>query len=254
MSTNQPPSLLDNSTFLTSFAEQKLLENFLRGTKLMKVIEDKTEQFINKYTASKKPEDARAPIVLDLTLHYKDLKERSQTLLCFLTFEPIEFLDSAKYLIYSLIKTIVKDSSNTILKTLHCEQVHVRFRFMGLPLEEGLVYDITPNSYPGGLAVLVCVLCAYTEPEFYTIQSIWYCTTGCQTNLIKKEVTKAPNCYNCARPMSEYSALRCMGKYRLLKVFPIRSVSTPRVFNKIFRSQIVHLKGKIFKKKKTNTY
>lgn len=226
-----------------TFAEQKLLENYLRTTKLIKIVEDKTEQFITNYKTSKLPEDVRAAIILNLPLHYKDLAEKSKTLLCFLVFEPLQFLDSAKYLIYSLIKEILKGSSLTdVLKTFDSAQVHVRFRLIGLPVEEGLVYDITPNKYPGGLAVLVCVLCAFTEPQSYTIQSIWYCSTGCQRNLIRQEVTKAPNCYNCVRPMNEYSKYRSMGEYRLLKVYSIESVTTPKVFNKIFRAQIVHLK------------
>lgn len=51
----------------------------------------------------------------------------------------------------------------------------------------------------------------------------------------------APICTNCNQPMNEYSKLRHIQTYCLIRILPAASVETPRKLNQIYRALTVRV-------------
>uniref|UniRef100_A0A1B0FGR9 Uncharacterized protein n=1 Tax=Glossina morsitans morsitans TaxID=37546 RepID=A0A1B0FGR9_GLOMM len=239
---------LINTYISQSFRDQQQIENFVRGHKLLKCIEEIGDKFIEKYRDSKRSEDALAAIVVPLTFIYEDIAKTSNELLHLALEEPVQFENAVKYCVFGIIRDMIKQAGSGsagnefALKTIDIDQVHLLLRFVGLPFEENLLFEPYLNVYPTGLSLVVGILVAFTELEKEVIQSVYYC---CTYNKIKAATTDAPVCSSCSSLMSEYPRLRCTRNYRLLRILPAAAVETPNKRNQIFRSLLVKVKEHI---------
>ncbi|XP_013110291.2 uncharacterized protein LOC106089073 [Stomoxys calcitrans] len=241
---------ITNSYLTQSFRDQRQIENFVRSNKLVKVIEEATHNFITTFQQSKRPEDALDAIIVKLTFIYGDFFRHPLDLLHFCIEEPVEFYNAVKYCAFGIIRDILKNQcppagsgnvSESSLKFIDIDQVHVQVRFLGFPLQPDLCFEPYLNSYRTGLSLVIGILSALTEPEKFVLQSVWYCSAGCTSNKVKSNSLEAPLCKNCNHPMSEYSKLRHTQNYCLIRILPAAAVETPRKLNQIFRALTIRV-------------
>ncbi|XP_004518919.2 uncharacterized protein LOC101460357 isoform X1 [Ceratitis capitata] len=250
-------SMIDDVTFIgndkdcthisQSFRDQKQFELFIRRNQLIKIIEGATENFVKKYRESQKPELALGPLFVPLRLEYSEfIKNDAIELLHLAVEEPLQFFDAAKYCIYGLVRERIKLAASTegcgALKVIDIDQIHLQVRFTGLPLQKDLNFAPFKNNWLPGLSWTTGIISAISEPQFAILQSIWYCSTGCNRNKINTDSINAPICYTCGRYMNEYAKLRITEKYHLLRILPAYSLENPRVTDKIFRSLTIHVR------------
>ncbi|XP_037930004.1 uncharacterized protein LOC119664617 [Teleopsis dalmanni] len=190
-SSNTSNIQINNTTLSQLFINQRLIESFLRKSILLKIIEAAASQYTKNYQQTKRPEDTLAAVIVQLPFAYKDFLDSPKELLNLTIDEPIQFMNAVKYCVYSLIRDFVKQtSSETGLKSIDIEQVHVQLRFIGLPYQQHLCFDPSKNLYPTNLCSVLGILTALTEPEKCVIQTVWFCSTGCLRNKIKKNSTE----------------------------------------------------------------
>lgn len=156
---------------LIRFRDQQQIENFVRGHKLLKCIEEIGDKFIEKYRDSKRSEDALAAIVVPLTFIHEDIAKTSNELLHLVLEEPVQFENAVKYCVFGIIRDMIKQAGSGsagnefALKTIDIDQVHLLLRFVGLPFEENLLFEPYLNVYPTGLSLVVGIVVAFTELE-----------------------------------------------------------------------------------------
>lgn len=157
-----------------SFRDQKQIENFVRSNKLLKVIEEAADNFITTYRQSKRPEDALDAIIVKLCFVYSDFFGHPLDLLHLCVEEPVEFYNAVKYSVFGIIRNIIKQQGSGVaggsltessLKFIDIDQVHVLVRFVGLPLQPDLCFEPYLNSYRTGLSLVIGILTAHTEPQ-----------------------------------------------------------------------------------------
>ncbi|XP_075157375.1 meiotic 217 [Haematobia irritans] len=237
---------ISNSYLTQSFRDQRQIENYVRSNKLLKVIEEATHKFLTSYKESKRPEDALDAIIVKLSFIYGDFFGHPLELLQFCIEEPVEFYNAVKYCAFGIIRDILKHQcpavgsggsvTDSSLKFIDIDQVHVQVRFLDFPLQPELCFEPYLNSYRTGISLVIGILSAITETDKIIIQSVWYCSKGCTSNKVKSIALEAPLCSNCNQPMSEYSKLRHTQNYCLIRILPAASVETPRKLNQIYRS------------------
>lgn len=151
------------------FHEHKLIEKYCKQTNLAEKIKETFDSFLLKYTCTRKPEEALAPLVIRLDFEFTELVKHGQQLLYLAVREPLQFADAVKYSVYEQLRELLKSSSNTSdrdgLKSIDIAQLHTQWRLLGLPQQPNLFFRPTKYKCPLGLSVLLGILSAYTPPE-----------------------------------------------------------------------------------------
>lgn len=152
---------------MRSFRHHHLLESFLRQGKSWPLVQEAGQYFVEKYQASKRPEDSLDAIQVRLTFNYEDFFPHSEELLHLAVEEPLQFENTLKYCIFGLIRDLVKSlhtENRTLAQNIDIDQVHLLLRFLNLPLQQNLCFEPAKNRYPSGLCIVVGILTAISDP------------------------------------------------------------------------------------------
>lgn len=131
-------------------------------------MEEAGEYFVEKYKASKLPEDTLNAIIVPLTFTYEDFALENLELLHFMLDEPVQFEEVVKYAIFGLLRSLIKTlhtENQSLSQNIDIDQVHLQLRLLNLPFQKNLCFEPSINQYRTGLSLVVGILAAISDPD-----------------------------------------------------------------------------------------
>lgn len=130
-------------------------------------IKEAFNSFVLKYTRTRKPEEALAPLLIRLDFEFTELVKHGQELLYLALREPLQFADAIKYSVYAQLRELLNTGVDRDrgVSSIDIAQVHTQWRLLGLPQQPNLFFTPTKHKCPLGLSLLLGILSAYTPPE-----------------------------------------------------------------------------------------